>query len=129
MRIEPLGDSALLVRVVEDYGRDPERALDAVLGAFGQLQAAGIPGVIELAPAYATVGVFFDPARTGLDTLRTQIEEALQKMEPGRSRAGTGSTVEVPVCYENEFAPDLREVAWHAKLSMEEVVQRHASAT
>ena len=129
MRIEPLGDSALLVRVVEDYGRDPERALDAVLGAFGQLQAAGIPGVIELAPAYATVGVFFDPARTGLDTLRTQIEEALQKMEPGRSRAGTGSTVEVPVCYENEFAPDLREVAWHAGLSVEEVVERHSSAT
>jgi KipI family sensor histidine kinase inhibitor len=129
MRIEPLGDSALLVRIVEDYGRDPEKALDAVLGAFGQLQAAAIPGVIELAPAYATVGVFFDPARTRLDVLRAEIEEALQKMEPARLRAGTGSTIEVPVCYENEFAPDLREVAWHAGLPVEEVVQRHSSAT
>ena len=127
MRIEPLGDSALLVRVVEEFEAD--ESLDAVLQATETLEAAAIPGVIELAPAYATIGVFFDPARTGLDVLRTAIEEALQKVEPARSRAGTGSTVEVPVCYENEFAPDLREVAWHAKLSVEEVMQRHASAT
>jgi inhibitor of KinA len=127
MRIEPLGDSALIIRVVEEF--DPEKSLDAVLRAAHELERAALPGVIELAPAYATIGVFFDPARTGLDALKTEIEEALRKVEPARSRAGTGSTVEVPVCYENEFAPDLREVAWQAKLSVEEVVQRHASAT
>ena len=85
--------------------------MDAVLRAVHELERAALPGVIELAPAYATVGVFFDPARTGLDALRTEIEEALRKTEPARSGAGTGSTIEVPVCYENEFAPDLREVA------------------
>ena len=127
MRIEPLGDSALIIRVVEEF--HPENSLDAVLRAAHELERAALPGVIELAPAYATVGVFFDPARTGLDALRTEIEDALRKMEPARSGAGTGSTVEVPVCYENEFAPDLREVAWHAKLSVEEVIQRHSSAT
>ena len=123
MRIELLGDSALLVRVVEDYGRESERALDAVLGAFGQLEAAAIPGVIELAPAYTTVGVFFDPALTGFDAVKTEIERALQETEPAKRRAG--STIEVPVCYEDEFAPDLREVAWHARLSPQQVVQRH----
>jgi inhibitor of KinA len=127
MRIEPLGDSALIIRLVEEF--HPENSLDAVLRAAHELERAALPGVIELAPAYATVGVFFDPARTGLDALRTEIEDALRKMEPARSPAGTGSTIEVPVCYENEFAPDLRDVAWHAKLSVEEVVQRHASAS
>ena len=127
MRIEPLGDSALIIRVVEEF--HPENSLDAVLRAVHELERAALPGVIELAPAYATVGVFFDPARTGIEPLRTAIEDALRKMEPARSGAGTGSTVEVPVCYENQFAPDLREVAWHAKLSVEEVIQRHSSAT
>jgi len=126
MRIEPLGDSALIIRVVEEF--DPEKTLDAVLRAVHELERAALPGVIELAPAYATVGVFFDPARTGLDALRTEIEDALRKMEPARSPAEIGSTIEVPVCYENEFAPDLREVAWHAELSVEEVAQRHSSA-
>jgi inhibitor of KinA len=126
MRIEPLGDSALIIRVVEEF--DPGNSMDAVLHNAHELERAALPGVIELAPAYATIGVFFDPARTGLDALRTEIEDVLRKMEPPRSGAGTGSTIEVPVCYENEFAPDLREVAWHAKLSVEDVVQRHASA-
>ncbi len=126
MRIEPLGDSALIIRVVEEF--DPENSLDAVLHAANELERAALPGVIELAPAYATVGVFFDPALTRLDALKTEIEDALRKMESAPSRSGTGSTIEVPVCYEVEFAPDLREVAWHAKLSVEDVVQRHARA-
>ena len=126
MRIEPLGDSALLVRVVEDYGREPEKAPDVVLDAFRKLEEASLSGVIELAPAYATVGVFFDPARTGLAALRTEIEQVLQNLEPARLPAATGSTIEVPVCYEDEFAPDLREVAWHTRLSAQQVIRKHA---
>lgn len=128
MRIEPLGDSALLVRVVEDHGREPERALDAVLSALHQLEAAVIPGVVELAPAYATVGVFFDPALTGFDAVKTEIERALSDTEAVKAPAGTARTIEVPVCYEDEFAPDLREVAWHTGLSPQDVVRRHSAA-
>jgi inhibitor of KinA len=126
MRIEPLGDSALIIRVVEEF--DPDNTLDAVLRATHELERAALPGVIELAPAYATVGVFFDPGQTGLDALRTEIEGALRKTAPAGSGAETGTTIEVPVCYDSEFAPDLRDVAWHAKLSLAEVVQRHSSA-
>jgi inhibitor of KinA len=126
--MEPLGDSALVVRVVDDFERDPEAALSEVLGAVRSLETAAIPGIIELAPAYSTIGIFFDPALTGFGDLRTQIEQVLQTMEPARPRAGQGSTIEVPVCYEDEFAPDLREVAWHAGLSAQEVVRRHAAA-
>lgn len=118
----------MLIRVVEDYKRDPDKAPDVVLNAFRQLEEASLPGVVELAPAYATVGVFFDPARTGLAALRTEIEQVLQNLEPTRVPAGSGSSIEVPVCYEGEFAPDLREVAWHARLSTEQVVQKHSGA-
>ena len=55
MEIVPLGDSALIIRVVADFARDPEAALNAVLAALRSLEAAAIPGVIELAPAYSTV--------------------------------------------------------------------------
>jgi inhibitor of KinA len=126
MRIEPLGDSALIIRVVEEF--DPEKTPDAVLRVAHELERAGLAGVIELAPAYATVGVFFDPARTGRDALKTEIEKALRKAEPTLFHTRIGTTIEVPVCYEDELAPDLRQVAWHAKLSLVEVVRRHSSA-
>jgi inhibitor of KinA len=129
MRIEPLGDSALLVRVVEEF--HPEQSLDAVLDAVHRIELAAIPGVIELAPAYTTIGVFFDAARVvDFDELKTTIERALQfSLEPPRPRAETGSIIEVPVCYETEFAPDLAEVARHANLLEEEVMARHVAGS
>src|SRR5437016_13257005 len=98
MLIEPLGDSALLVRVADEF--HAEKSLDEVLRVIRQLKLAEIPGVIELAPAYTTIGVFFDPARVaGFDELKTTIELMLQlPVEPARPRAGTTSVVEVPVC-------------------------------
>ena len=126
MRIEPLGDSALLVRVVEDFETD--KSLDAVLRAAQQLELATIPGVIELAPAYTTIGIFFDPARIGaVDEFRTRIEQAFE----GGSRwmrSPSSASLEVPVCYEAEFAPDLDEVARHTGLAPDEIVRRHAAA-
>ena len=90
MRIEPLGDSVLLVRVVDEF--EPEKSLDAVLRAIRQLEVAALPGLIELVPAYTTIGVFFDPARAGaFAKLKAEIEKALQRdLEPARPRAGTG---------------------------------------
>jgi len=109
MRIEPLGDSALLVRVVEEF--DAEKSLDGVLRATQQLERAKIPGVVEFVPAYTTIGIFFDPARIGaFDQLRANIERALEALEPARPRADTVAIIEVPVCYESEFAPDLDEI-------------------
>ena len=73
MRIEPLGDSALIVRLTDHF--DPETSLNAAIAAVRQIEAAAIPGVIELAPAYTTIGVFFDPARIGgFDELKATVE-------------------------------------------------------
>jgi inhibitor of KinA len=125
MDIEPLGDSALLVRVVETF--DPEESLDAVLAAARALNAARIPGLVELVPAYTTIALFFDPARNDLGEVRARIEHALQVFPP--ARAARASTIEVPVCYDSEFAVDLEEVARHAGLSADEVIERHSSAS
>ena len=126
MRIEPLGDSALLVRVVESF--DAEESLDAVLRATRQLELAKIPGVIELAPAYTTIGVFLDSARCPpFEELRTNIGRALEYDSAPAASHAIAPTIEVPVCYESEFAPDLDEVARHTELSPEEIIRRHSA--
>jgi inhibitor of KinA len=128
MCIEPLGDSALIVRLSDHF--DPDTSSNEVLAVVRQLEAMAIPGVIELAPAYTTIGVFFDPARTGsFDKLTTAIDDALQtSLEQARPRAAGGTVVEVPVCYDDEFAPDLNDVAQHTVLSQDEIIRRHADA-
>ena len=94
MRIEPLGDSALIVRVVDDFARDPDESLNAVLAALRCLETAAIPGVTELAPAYSTIGLFFDVAEIARaaseqepwDWLTTKIDGVLKVRSPKRKR-------------------------------------------
>lgn len=142
-QINPLGDSALVVRLGDDFGSDPETALKSVSRGLRQLEAAAIPGVIECAPAFNSIGVFFDPVRAAsagapvgriVEWLEERIRAAL--VAGGGVVAGSGPgdnehhqrVVEIPVCYEAEFAPDLEEVARHAGLTAAEAVQRHSAA-
>ncbi|HZR06617.1 MAG TPA: 5-oxoprolinase subunit PxpB [Candidatus Udaeobacter sp.] len=137
MEIIPLGDSALIVRVRDRFGDEPEQTVDTVLRAFQQLQSAAIPGVIELAPAYTSVAVFFDPITVGkeieipdnvFDWLATRIRAAVAgDADPGRIGRSRSQTVEIPVCYDPEFALDIDHVARGAKMSPSEVIRLHSS--
>ena len=136
MKIEPLGDSALIVRVVDDFAANPDRALDAVLMALRQLEAARIPGAIEMAPAYTTIGVFYDPMRvepgaagqSPFDLLETKIRSVLSGPTFEKESASEMPVVEIPVCYGQELGPDLADVSRTAGLPEAEVVRLHASA-
>ena len=136
MEIVPLGDSALIIRVVADFARDPDASLNAVLAALRSLEAAAIPGVIELAPAYSTVGVFFDPAvvaRVALeqnpgDWLGKRIESVLQARSAKRKKAVKTRVIQIPVCYDREFALDLEDVTRVTGLAAAEVIRRHSKA-
>jgi inhibitor of KinA len=136
MRIEPLGDSALIVRVVDDFARDPEASLDTVQAALRSLEAAAIAGVTELAPAYSTIGVFFDVAEIAraaareevLVWLSARIESALKTRSAPSKQGIETPVIEIPVCYDREFASDLDDVARVAGLAEAEVIRRHARA-
>ncbi len=138
MEIVPLGDSALIVRMRERFDDAPEQTLDTVLRAFQQLQKAAMPGVIELAPAYTSVTVFFDPivvARAAetpdkvFDWLATRVRAAVAGVaNPGRPARSQSRTVEIPVCYDSEFALDIDDVARRAAISPGEVVHLHSAA-
>jgi len=139
MEIVPLGDSALIVRVREQFEDAPEETLDEVLRVFQLLQRAAIPGVIELAPAYTSVAVFFNPiavlksngdANAVADELATKIRSAISSASGRRRRRSatraTGLT-EIPVCYDRQFGIDLDRIAEHTKLSQSEVIELHSS--
>jgi inhibitor of KinA len=143
MEITPLGDGALIVRVRDEFESAPEETLQAVLAAQNRLEAAQLRGVTELAPAYTSIAVFYDPAAaveagaSGEDIsgwYETKVREALGSVGeavgfPGTLAASpTGRAIEIPVCYAGDFAPDLVDVARHAGISAQEVVDLHCGA-
>jgi inhibitor of KinA len=141
MEILPLGDSALIVRVRDQFEDAPEKTLDKVLRVFQELQGSAIPGAIELAPAYTSVTVFFDPTAVAkaietservFELLATRIR-AVVAADAGRGRRrrtaqSGGRFVEIPVCYDPEFALDIDDVARRANVSPSEVIHLHSAA-
>ena len=142
MEIIPLGDSALIVRVREQFEDAPEETLDEVLRILQQLRSTAIPGIIEVAPAYTTVAVFFDPIAVSKAFASGTLDDVVDWMA-ARVRAAAGRRtrdrrslvgrslpriVEIPICYDAEFALDLDRVAERTKLSAREVVDLHSTA-
>jgi inhibitor of KinA len=140
MQITALGDSALIVRLRDQFEDAPEETLDEVLRAFQLLQNAAIPGIVELAPAYTSVGVFFDPIATAkasgrpdqpfewlAERIRGVVAAGAERGRRGKTRKGDVRLVEIPVCYDLEFAADLEDVARHAQIASKEVIDLHSA--
>lgn len=137
IEIEPLGDAAIIVRV-RDRSSSAADELPQLLRIQRQLQAAALPGVTEVVTAYSTIGVFYDPVAVHehagggdsvFECLKARIAEALAAPLPrGRGSKVTARVVDIPVCYDSEFALDLAELSTHAQLPEAEVVRLHSSA-
>lgn len=127
-----MGDSALVIEFAGSNGSPSQQ----VRAACSWLAAADLPGIREWVPAATTVGVFYSPldlvaAGWPIDGLEAHVTEVLQDLlmsMPLADEAEPGRLVEIPICYEREFAPDLEEVAARLKLSTAEVVAHHSTA-
>lgn len=130
----PLGDSAFLLRFSQTAG-DSEQALRLILQTAERLRAAALPGVIEIAPAFASVGVFFDPTTIAAavktdspgEWLRARMMELAKEATASPMQSAEARAVEIPVCYDKEFALDLELVAEHAGIPIDEAVEQHAA--
>ncbi|MGQ0740058.1 MAG: 5-oxoprolinase subunit PxpB [Bacteroidota bacterium] len=130
-RIFPLGDTAITV----DFGNIIDGQINReVIARFNELQNDPLPGMTEAVPAYSSFTVYYDiPAvkqKTGNNTvvfewMKQQIKARL--LQPARHREMNEKLVKIPVCYDNEFAPDIQWVAGAKNISKEELVQVHTS--
>lgn len=119
--ISPEGDRAL----VADFGNIiDEKINDEVNSLSSIILSKHIPGVSELLPTYRSLVVFYDPLVLTYGELRAQLE----KMDPDEASAcdSPREVIEVPCCYEKEFAPDLDGLSALSGLSTGEIVKVHS---
>lgn len=90
------------------------------------------PGILNLHPAYSSVLVEFDPRQRSHAEIEALIRAAWDAgagHEPSAEPTPPGRAIEIPVRYGGELGPDLADVARHAGLPPERVIELHASAT
>jgi KipI family sensor histidine kinase inhibitor len=123
MKIISASDSSVLMVL----GETITPAVSArVLNVFKALQEKQDKHIRNLHPGYVSLLVDFDPLSVTQEEVFALIEEALTE-EPS-VQDWPRRVAEVPVCYNEEFGPDLADVAAHAKLRIEDVVRLHSSA-
>ena len=124
-RIEPLGDGALLIRTGD---RIDDRANRTAIALAAALRAADLPGVRDIAPAYASVCVRYEMSSTNFAAMGARLQPVIESTT-GIAQTERGDAIEIPVCYDGEFGPDLATVAAHASIGTDDVIERHTAVT
>jgi inhibitor of KinA len=117
-------DSSLLVVLGDAISEEVQGRVISLFHALAELRDSRIR---NLHPAYASLLIDFDPRGSSHEELATLVNESTRDRQPKVDCAANIATI--PVCYDAEFGPDLLEVARHARISPEEVIRLHSSAT
>lgn len=86
-----------------------------------------IAGVRNLHPAYCSILVSFDPLKLNHGDLEEILLGYLDRLDAVDLPAAR--EMQIPTCYEGEFAPDLNEVAALHGLTPAQAIELHASVT
>jgi inhibitor of KinA len=121
--IHPLSEEAILIH----FGQKNHEL--KVKNIIYQIEKSPFVGFRELIPAYTTITIYYDPFIINhpfpFQLIKGQLEIILNNVNTTDNRRNR--YFEIPVCYEDEFALDLKELATSKNLSENEVVQLHTS--
>jgi KipI family sensor histidine kinase inhibitor len=112
--IEPLGDAAFTLYAHAEPGPETTARLAALAAALAET-----PGVVDVAPSFATVTAHLDPLTADRAALEAR---ALRLAAAPAPEAGAGARWRVPVCFDAEFGLDQQEVADETGLSVADAI-------
>jgi KipI family sensor histidine kinase inhibitor len=119
-RAHPLGDSAVTIT----FGTERSAELLARIQATARaLDAARIPYVEDVVPAYLALTVFYDALHISYDDIANVLLDACDRPTPARGDAANVRHHVIPVRYDGM---DLEAVATATGLSATEVITRHS---
>jgi inhibitor of KinA len=125
--IRPLGDSAVIIHwssADDAVISRSVRHLTDVLNTFVTSDSAAC--FTAVVPAFTSITVHFCLSRMSFQQAARIIEQALSRTED--LPAGPPAVIEIPVCFDELFAPDLADVAGRHQLECDEVIRRFCDA-
>jgi inhibitor of KinA len=123
-RFRSASDQSLVVYLgEEEISLDVHRRVTKLLRL---LESEPVEGIRNLLPAYCSLLVKFDVLKLEQDELEGILRQYLDRLE--EVRLPEPRQVEIPVCYGDEFGPDLNDVASMHRMAQSKIIELHASA-
>jgi len=129
--VQPINESSILLRFGNSIDVHTHQQL---MQAKQYIEQKPFPGFVETVPAYNTLAVYYNPVEVvqTAATIAASVEQTVRNIL-ANAKSPTASTttqlIEIPVCYDDDFAPDLAETAGNLQLSKEALIQLHSSKT
>ena len=121
MRILPAGDEALVV----EFGRGIDEGINSMVQDLSEkIENADLKGIKETLPTYRSLMIFYDSGLTDFRKLSREIKKF--KLSKKSSILINKRVIEIPCCYEEEFASDLKEMERFTGLSADEIIGIHS---
>lgn len=122
LRAHPLGDSAVTIAFGTERSSE---LLERIHVAARSLEAAGLPHVEDVVPAYLALTVFYDSLHASYAEMAAQLLDACERTTQRTGEAAAlPRTHKIPVHYDGM---DLDAIAAATGLSVGEVIARHAA--
>lgn len=119
------GDSALTLFFDVEAGEELTRT---ILSLAEECKSTFSESIIETIPAYQSLTLCFDCQSINSELIEDSIKAVIDS-DVTELAVTTSRVIEIPVCYQGTYAPDIESLAEYCKLSVDEVIQQHTQTT
>ena len=129
-RFQHAGDRGLIVAFAEadssaDANAIRRRLRDLAQRLLAAAKAGQVVGLVECVPGMANLLLVYDATTTTADQLMTQVANIPPRQLGKDSQTQPSRVIDMPCCYEGEFAPDLATSATSLGISEAQLISRH----
>ena len=120
IRFLPCGDSAVTVELSQEMNEATNRKIRFLAE---RISGGKVRGIRECVPTFCSLTVYFDPLVISAKAVERKITKFINAYKEGAGE--TKRVFLIPVCYEDQYAPDLADVCELTGLTREEVISIH----
>ncbi|MDG1804390.1 5-oxoprolinase subunit PxpB [Flavicella sp.] len=118
--LKEFGDSAVLLTFGDHISKEVHLQIVSFVQEFKKLEVIGVVAVI---PAYTTITIQYD----FLQISYHELEDLLFSIDYSLKEETHKNIIEIPVCYHDDFALDIKHLMEYTGLTKREIVALHTS--
>ncbi|MEW6456994.1 MAG: 5-oxoprolinase subunit PxpB [Acidobacteriota bacterium] len=121
----PLGEDGILFVIGNEINIEENRIIWNIARRIKDLQ---IKEIKEIVPAYSSLAIFYKPESIKYEQIRNLIENIVNSSENlDKEEESFQRNIVIPVCYGEDFSPDLDIVTEICSIKKEEFIEIHSS--